>query len=52
MENKIKTVFEEQQEIFREIETRLNSLIDKNKEILKKVDINFGVKKDGTTNSN
>ncbi len=53
MENKkIQTVFEEQQEIFKEIESRLDSLINKNKEILKKFELNSGVKKDGNTNSN
>lgn len=52
MGNKIQTVFEEQQEIFKEIENRFNQLVKKNEEILKKFELNSGVKKDGNTNSN
>lgn len=52
MGSKIQTVFEEQQEIFKEIENRFNQLVKKNEEILKKFELNSGVKKDGNTNSN
>jgi hypothetical protein len=52
MGNKIQTVFEEQQEIFKEIENCFNQLVKKNEEIIKKFELNSGVKKDGNTNSN
>ena len=49
----VKTVFEEQQEIFKAIENLINLLMRKNEEIMKRCNIKWELKNDGTrTDSN
>ena len=45
----VKTVFEEQQEIFKAIENLINLLIKKNEEIMNRCNIKWELKNDGTT---
>lgn len=44
----VKTVFEEQQEIFKAIENLINLLIKKNEEIMNRCNIKWELKNDGT----
>jgi len=48
----VKTVFEEQQEIFKAIENLINLLIKKNEEIMNRCNIKWELKNDGTTTFN